>query len=1011
MLKQVSVLILIGVFCLSSFTFLHVGARASRLVPSSNVESSSLALSTQTFSDDFSSNSGMWEYLGSAYRDTTNQYVVLTEPVGLQAGAIFLNTSFRTCFDANFSYKAGGGSGADGFVMFFYKENYSDLGPGGGLGFVSHPPNVNVSGYGIEFDTWQNIANPVTGEHQDPSAHHIALIEDWVGNHLTYENDTRTGDNVWHDVSVIVRYSHIQVFVDQGLVIDWNGAINRTYGMFGFCGATGSATDWHIIDNFTLEIHNPIEVPTDFPTIQEAISAASNEDTIFVRNGTYSGPIVIDKTLTLLGEDRNDTIIDGGANEPSGSIVLILADSVKISGFTFQHCRTGGCAVRLDGFVNMTFSDNIITECNEGVRILHSFGNVISNNIVQDCYYNTGLGFDWSYDNTVDHNTIVDSQYGISGGDGCYNNTFSENVIIGNAVGFGTNANDSKFFHNDFIGNNVHVILNGIGQFDDGYSSGGNYWSDYNGTDVYSGVYQNETGSDGIGDTPYTIDANNIDNYPLMHPYGSVQNLNTSLVYLTIQSAVNAPETLDGHTILVRSGTYFENVIVNKSVSLLGEPADHSSTIDGDGMGTVVTVVADNVSISRFSIQHSGHDPNNNGILLNGTSGCHLTNNVITQNGDQGILLFSSYHNVIDDNFIAMNSFNGIGSIGSSFNIIYNNNVTGNNQYGITLRDSSNDNVVTCNNITSNLSDGFELEYSDINNTVAENNIIGNNGNGIELFSSSSNNSVYGNIVTENSIGLFIDSSNNFVYHNSFINNIRSILSSDQLSLWDNGYPSGGNYWSDYNGTDLFSGIKQNETGSDGIGDTPYVIDANNLEHYPLANPWTPPDIAVMNLTTAKTIIGQGFTGSVKVTFENQGNKIEAFNFTVYANSTMIDSEQMLLAVTNNTTSFNWNTTGFAYGNYTITAHAEPLPEETDISNNNFTYAIVVHVGVPGDISGPNVGSYDGVCAMRDIAYLVLHFNTRPGDLGWNPNADVNNDGICNMRDIAIAVLHFEQHE
>jgi len=55
--------------------------------------------------------------------------------------------------------------------------------------------------------------------------------------------------------------------------------------------------------------------------------------------------------------------------------------------------------------------------------------------------------------------------------------------------------------------------------------------------------------------------------------------------------------------------------------------------------------------------------------------------------------------------------------------------------------------------------------------------------------------------------------------------------------LWDNGYPSGGNYWSDYNGTDLYCGPHQNETGSDGIGDKPYMIDGNNTDRYPLIYP------------------------------------------------------------------------------------------------------------------------------------------------------------------------------
>jgi len=64
-------------------------------------------------------------------------------------------------------------------------------------------------------------------------------------------------------------------------------------------------------------------------------------------------------------------------------------------------------------------------------------------------------------------------------------------------------------------------------------------------------------------------------------------------------------------------------------------------------------------------------------------------------------------------------------------------------------------------------------------------------------------------------------------------------MSSDSVNVWDNGYSSGGNYWSDYNGTDLYSGPYQNVTGSDGIGDTPYVMNANNLDNYPLISTYT----------------------------------------------------------------------------------------------------------------------------------------------------------------------------
>jgi len=68
------------------------------------------------------------------------------------------------------------------------------------------------------------------------------------------------------------------------------------------------------------------------------------------------------------------------------------------------------------------------------------------------------------------------------------------------------------------------------------------------------------------------------------------------------------------------------------------------------------------------------------------------------------------------------------------------------------------------------------------------------------------------------------------------------------VDIWDNGYPSGGNYWSDYKDADLYSGPYQNETGSDGIGDTPYTIDANNVDRYPLMSPWSPIPVKVFDV-------------------------------------------------------------------------------------------------------------------------------------------------------------------
>jgi len=131
-----------------------------------------------------------------------------------------------------------------------------------------------------------------------------------------------------------------------------------------------------------------------------------------------------------------------------------------------------------------------------------------------------------------------------------------------------------------------------------------------------------------------------------------------------------------------------------------------------------------------------------------------------------------------------------------------------------------------------------------------------NNNYGIRL-SESSNNSIYENNIANNVFGIWLlMSPNNTIHHNNFINNTQQAYDESveypwahqSINTWDDGYPSGGNYWSDHTDADLYSGPYQNETGSDGIWDHPYTIDANNTDRYPLAEPWTPTTEATVDV-------------------------------------------------------------------------------------------------------------------------------------------------------------------
>ncbi len=151
--------------------------------------------------------------------------------------------------------------------------------------------------------------------------------------------------------------------------------------------------------------------------------------------------------------------------------------------------------------------------------------------------------------------------------------------------------------------------------------------------------------------------------------------------------------------------------------------------------------------------------------------------------------------------------------------------------------------LANCTDVTienqdvSNTSGGIRLGFS-WNNTIANNTAKWNGFYGVGLWLSD------GNTITNNTIahgrtrGIALSlSSNNTVHHNTFLNNSIQASSSAGINVWDDGYPSGGNYWSDYSGADAYRGPEQNIRGSDGIGDTPHVIDSDNVDRYPLVSP------------------------------------------------------------------------------------------------------------------------------------------------------------------------------
>jgi len=261
--------------------------------------------------------------------------------------------------------------------------------------------------------------------------------------------------------------------------------------------------------------------------------------------------------------------------------------------------------------------------------------------------------------------------------------------------------------------------------------------------------------------------------------------------YKNITSALK--NAADGNSIFVRNGTYVENLLVNKSVSLIGEHVD-LTIIDGFGSENVVVITAENVTIRDFTVRNSGVNATDCAMLLNYSRGVIIINNKIRENMN-GISLRFSSNNMILNNTIFSSALNGISLQSSSGNTISGNAITYSTN-GVYLLSSS---------------------Y----NTISGNTVAYNTNAGIQ-FSSSSNNIISGNTVFSNYYGIqFILSGENTVYHNN-LNNDRQAYA-DAVNSWS--YDGEGNYWSDYSGQDL---------NYDGIGDNPYTVDTSIQDSYPL---------------------------------------------------------------------------------------------------------------------------------------------------------------------------------
>jgi len=521
--------------------------------------------------------------------------------------------------------------------------------------------------------------------------------------------------------------------------------------------------------------------PADFHTIQEAIDAANESDIIFVSSGVYYEHVVVNKAIQLIGENEFDTIIDAGS---TGTVMKVAANNVNISGFTVQNSGPGynmGIYVTSNG---NNISGNIVKSNEYGIIVSGSSNNILTGNKIS----NNGLGIHLGYsnNNTIANNNISHCKW--EGVDLIYSNN---NALIGN------NASNNSY--------GIRIYKSSNNTLTDNVAS-----SNWYGIDLHILSAGNTLTGNAASKNQYNFGVRDLD-FPGLNNYVDVTN------------------TVDGKPIYYLTGA--ANAIIDTQTNA----------------GTVYLINCNNITIKDLTLTK-----NLVGVSLWNTTNSRIEN-VIAKNNDRcEIALMYSYNNILTGNNASSNNVYGIYLGDSNNNTLIGNTVSNNGfgdvafqRGGLWLSRSSN-NTLSGNTITNNDWHGLGL-YRSPNNSVCGNNIT-NNEYGIRLWVSS-NNRVSGNIITNNGHGIILDqSSNNTIYHNNFVHNLHQVYDesweypqiSPSVNIWDSGYPSGGNYWSDYNGTDLHSGPYQNETGSDYIGDAPYRISGIEEDRYPFVSPYDP---------------------------------------------------------------------------------------------------------------------------------------------------------------------------
>ncbi|MCK4443812.1 MAG: right-handed parallel beta-helix repeat-containing protein, partial [Thermoplasmata archaeon] len=551
------------------------------------------------------------------------------------------------------------------------------------------------------------------------------------------------------------------------------------------------------------------------------ISNTVNGKPIHYWKNRTGGTIPQDAGEVILSNCQN--IIIDGQNVSYGSVGIEIGFSSRIS-VTNNTASTGG----LDGIYlyrteNTTvFGNRASHNGNNGISLYGSHTNTLANNVAS---WNIGDGIHlyssmWNAITDSDLSDNTGAGVSLEHSDG---NTVTDNIATSNGEngGYFYYSNGNDISNNDVTGSGTGLSLQG---------SEGNWVvnntaiDDGTGIDVFFSSHNMIVDNTAVGGRA-GIHLSESDDNTLIGNFASANHTGYWINSLTLWYSI--------------SNTLVGNVMVGNGLLLDGNLLEHWNTHVIDTSNTV------NGRPVHYWKNATG------GTIPAGAIEVILANcsNVVVDNqnlsgGTAGIELGFSTDNLLTNNVLSDNKLGAIITSSNSNDIM--NNTASRNRFGISLSYSDFNDIIS-NTVSNSEISGISLYYSD-NNSIASNDAWSNE-MGIQV-SNSNGNSVLDNGVISNEDGIFLSASlDTILFGNNIIDNTRQGYDNRDSSQWDNGYPIGGNFWSDYTGVDVMNGPNQNIPGSDGIGDVPYVIDADSEDRYPLMSPLVPlPPSAPLNL-------------------------------------------------------------------------------------------------------------------------------------------------------------------